>query len=412
MAIVYNTKNWSLLFSYPKSQPLLLQAFEMERAFSNLSDSGCTNCSDDYSQVQWTLTFASVINNLIYDRHCWRHCGNARKWPRLAGHPKERQISFSSRLFDLQPFNSWLASIRNIYAFSRKKYNLLSSSEKQCHIHHDNEICRQVSLACFHRQCGWNYNRSSHGNPTWPYYHYHKLMTKTFAFSYISVTWLTSAIIAAVYSFAETNQKCFSWIYCKTLLLATIFMYSYILRVAHAQRIRIVAMLHRDNEDRFSKQTPVCLEDKATKTLKESKAAKTFAIVVGAFVVTWIPLIFYPSIAPWSESWYYEGFEWAKTFSLWNSFLNRYIYFARNRRYRQTALQMLKTIQCWPRLPAHQSQVGVEIYGETTPNNWLAATLDLGYKLFHLVWRLLFHWWLWPPISMRNSNFSGKCSEN
>ena len=168
MAIVYNTKNWSLLVSDPKSQPLLLQAFEMERAFSNLSDSGCTNCSDDYSQVQWTLTFASVINNLIYDRHCWRHCGNARKWPRLAGHPKERQISFSSRLLDLQPFNSWLASIRNIYAFSRKKYNLLSSSEKQCHIHHDNEIWWQVSLACFHRQCGWNYNRSSHGNPTWP----------------------------------------------------------------------------------------------------------------------------------------------------------------------------------------------------------------------------------------------------
>ena len=151
-------------------------------------------------------------------------------------------------------------------------------------------------------------------------------MTKTFAFSYISVTWLKSAIIAAVYSFAETNQKFFSWIYCKTLLLATIFMYSYILRVAHAQRIRIVAMLHRDNEDRFSKQTPDCLEDKAAKTLKESKASKTFAIVVGAFVVTWIPLIFYPSIAPWSESWYYEGFEWAKTFSLWNSFLNRYIY--------------------------------------------------------------------------------------
>ena len=52
-------------------------------------------------------------------------------------------------------------------------------------------------------------------------------------------------------------------------------MYSYILRVVHAQRTRIVAMVHRDNEDRFSKQT-----------LKQSKAAKTFAIVVGAFVLT------------------------------------------------------------------------------------------------------------------------------
>ena len=106
-----------------------------------------------------------LSDNLIYDRHCWRHCWNARKWPCLTGHHKERQISFRSRLLDLEPFDSWLNSISNIYAFSRKKYNLLSSSEKQCYIHHDNEICRQVSLACFHRQCGWNYNRSSHGNP-------------------------------------------------------------------------------------------------------------------------------------------------------------------------------------------------------------------------------------------------------
>lgn len=111
----------------------------------------------------------------------------------------------------------------------------------------------------------------------------------------------------------------------------------------------------------------IASEDKAAKTLKESKAAKTFAIVVGAFVVTWIPLIFYSAIAPWSESWYYEGFEWAKTFSLWNSSLNHYIYFARSRRYRQTALQIIKTVQYWPYLPAHQPQVGVEIYGE--PNN-------------------------------------------
>ena len=34
----------------------------MERVFSNSSDfSGCTNCSDDHSQIQWTLTFTSVI---------------------------------------------------------------------------------------------------------------------------------------------------------------------------------------------------------------------------------------------------------------------------------------------------------------------------------------------------------------
>ena len=55
----------------------------------------------------------------------------------------------------------------------------------------------------------------------WPL-RYHKLMTKTFALSYISVAWLTSAIIATVYSFVETNREIFFWIYCMVQLIAKI----------------------------------------------------------------------------------------------------------------------------------------------------------------------------------------------
>ena len=65
MAIVYNTKNQSLLVADPKSQPLSLQLFEMERAFSNSSDfSRCTNCSDDYSQVI-TLSMISIAGAIV-----------------------------------------------------------------------------------------------------------------------------------------------------------------------------------------------------------------------------------------------------------------------------------------------------------------------------------------------------------
>ena len=55
----------------------------------------------------------------------------------------------------------------------------------------------------------------------WPL-RYHKLMTKTSAFSYVSVAWLTSAIIATLYSFVETNREIFFWIYCMVQLIAKI----------------------------------------------------------------------------------------------------------------------------------------------------------------------------------------------
>ena len=339
----------------------------MERVFSNSSDfSGCTNCSDDHSQIQWTLTFTSVITLSMIGiaGAIVGTLGNGLVLLAITRNVKFRSVPdfliLSLSTADLivsaiyMPFH-----VKNTICYPALKNNAT-------YIMIMKFVGKLALLASIVNVVGITIDRLT--AIRWPL-RYHKLMTKTFALSYISVAWLTSAIIAAVYSFAETKKEIFLWIYCMALLLATIFMYSYILRVAHAQRIRIVAMLHRDNEDRFSKQTPDCLEDKAAKTLKERKAAKTFAIVVGAFVVTWIPLIFYSAIAPWSESWYYEGFEWSKTFSLWNSFLNPYIYFARSRRYRQTALQMLKTIQCWPCLPAHQPRVGVEIYVETTPNS-------------------------------------------
>ncbi|XP_022787839.1 melanocortin receptor 3-like [Stylophora pistillata] len=339
----------------------------MEKAISNSSDLfGCTNCSNDNSQVQWTLTFASVItlSTISIAGAIVGTLGNGLVLLAITRNVKFRSVPdfliFSLSTADLivsaiyVPFH-----VKNLICFPVLKdsatYNMIMKF-----------VGKLALLASIVNVVGITIDRLT--AIRWPL-RYHKLMTKKFAFSYISFAWLTSAIIAAVFSFAETNQEIFLGIYCMTLLLATIFMYSYILRVAHAQRIRIIAMVHGENQDRFSKQTPDCLEVKAAKILKERKAARTFSIVVGAFVVTWIPLIFYSAIAPWSESWYYEGFEWAKTFSLWNSFLNPYIYFARSKRYRQTALQMLQIVKCWPCLPARWPQVGVEIYGETTPNS-------------------------------------------
>lgn len=159
--------------------------------------------------------------------------------------------------------------------------------------------------------------------------------------------------------FIFQTEPFFLLCYCMALLLATILMYSYIFKVAHAQRKKIVAMRYRDQEE----QNPELSNDsqdekKTTKTLTERKAAKTFAIVVGVFVITWIPLLVYPLSVSRSKIWFFEGFLWAETFSLWNSFINPYIYFARSKRYKRMALQMLGVMQ-WRRPIKSPSRVGI-----------------------------------------------------
>ena len=201
----------------------------------------------------------------------------------------------------------------------------------------------------------------------WPL-RYPKLITKRFAFIFIFIAWLISAAIATCYSFFEPSHF-FLLCYCMTLLLATILMYSYIFKVAHAQRQKIIAMRYRDQEDPIQQTTDSQDGRKAAKrTLKERKAAKTFAIVIGVFVIAWIPLLVYPLCVSRSKSWFYEGFLWAETFSLMNSFINPYIYFARSRRYRTMAWTMLRVKQ-WRRPISRRSRVGIETSRGTTTSS-------------------------------------------
>jgi len=201
----------------------------------------------------------------------------------------------------------------------------------------------------------------------WPL-RYPKLVTKKFAFLFIFIAWLISAVFASSYSFFEPSHF-FLLGYCMALLLATILMYSYIFKVAHAQRKKIVAVRYR--EDQSPERSNYNQEERKTiKTLKESKAAKTFAIVIGVFVFTWIPLLVYPLSVSTSKRWFFEGFLWAETFSLCNSFINPYIYFARSKRYKRMALQMLGVGQWRPPIK-RPSRVGIcmETSKGTTTNS-------------------------------------------
>ena len=177
----------------------------------------------------------------------------------------------------------------------------------------------------------------------WPL-RYPKLITKKFAFIFIPFAWLISAAIATSYSFFKPGHLFLST-YCLLLLLTTIVMYSYILRVAHrvvhVQRKRMESIRYREEGLQNQEMENNQVERKFAKIFKERKAVKTFAIVIGVFVITWIPLIVYTLVVSKNERSFKTGFLWVETFSLWNSLINPYIYFARSKRYRTMALQML-----------------------------------------------------------------------
>ena len=328
----------------------------------NLSQ--CTSCSH-VSQVDWHLTLITVVALPLIDVlvSIFGMLGNSLVLLAIAINTNFRSVPdfliFSLSLADLLVTAIYLPLfVIHIICFQVLRENAAYGMIKSF-------VGHSALLASIASILGITIDRLT--AIRWPL-RYPKLVTEKFAFIFIFVAWLISVAFASCYSFLEPSHF-FLLCYCTILLLATILMYSYIFKVAHAQRKKIVAMRYRDREDPSPELSADKIDErKATKTLKERKAVKTFAIVIGVFVITWIPLLVYPLSVSRSKSWFYEGFLWAETFSLWNSSLNPYIYFARSKRYRRIALQMLG-VRKWRRPISRPSRIGMETSKGTTANN-------------------------------------------
>lgn len=326
----------------------------------------CTSCSNDHdSQVDWDLSLTTVatLSSIHVVVFILGMLGNCLVLLAIARNANFRSVP-DFLIFSLSSADLLVTAIYvplfviNVICYQELRKNTTYSMIKSF-------VGHLAMLASIGSILGITIDRLT--AIRWPL-RYPKLLTKRFAFIFIFIAWLLSAAIATSYSFFEPSHF-FLLCYCVTLLLATILMYSYIFKVAHAQRKKIVAMRYRDQEDP-NQQTAESQDERkaAKKTLKERKAAKTFAIVIGVFFITWIPLLVLPLCVSRSKSWFYEAFLWAETVSLWNSFINPYIYFARSRRYRTTALTMLGVRQ-WRRPISRRSRVGIETSKGTTTNS-------------------------------------------
>ena len=307
-----------------------------------LNCTACVNTSqlDVDSSIDWTVSQTTVVTLTLVNSLCsvFGVLGNVLVLLVITRNPIFRSVSdfliFSLSLADLIVAAIYVPLfISHIVCYQELKENAIFSTVKSF-------VGHLALLASIASIVGITIDRLT--AICWPL-RYPKLLTKKFAFTFIFIAWLISAVMATSYAFFEPNRV-FLACYCMTLLLATILMYSYILKIAHDQRKRIISMRYQDEEyNQVNQQQPgdTQMKRKYAKTLKGRKAGKTFAIVVGVFLITWIPLLVYTMTASPSKTWFYEGFLWAECFSLWNSFINPYIYFARSRRYRIMALNML-----------------------------------------------------------------------
>lgn len=134
------------------------------------------------------------------------------------------------------------------------------------------------------------------------------------------------------------------WGISSLLLLGTLSSYPYIFYVAHKQEklskhviIQIVTSSTNPSENSSPERR------KRFRIFAEKKSAKTVAIVVGAFALSWLPILVYTQIKMKdfsNKNDFLPGFFIVYTMSLCNSACNPFIYCVRNQRYRT----MLKKI--------------------------------------------------------------------
>ncbi len=157
---------------------------------------------------------------------------------------------------------------------------------------------------------------------------YTSLMTKRRTVYCICLTWISGALISAI--FMGLNFVYLQSAFCTLLILVTISLYIHIFLFALKKERQIAAL-------------QVTNVKGTTNFLHERKSTKTMAIILGVFAAAWIPaVVFYIVVTP-ADPRYLDIQGWINTLYFLNATLNPFIYCVRSVNFRKRIKLLVKS---------------------------------------------------------------------
>ena len=157
---------------------------------------------------------------------------------------------------------------------------------------------------------------------------YTSMMTKRRTVYCICLIWLAGAVITSV--FMGLNFVYIQSAYCTLLILVTISLYIHIFLSA-LKKERQIAALQISNAKR------------TTHFLHERKSTKTMAVILGVFVVSWVPaVVFYAVVSP-EDPRFPDIQSWINAIYYLNATLNPFIYCIRSVNFRTRVKKLVKS---------------------------------------------------------------------
>ena len=162
-------------------------------------------------------------------------------------------------------------------------------------------------------------------------FRYRSLFTRTRAMGCVALTWTSGALITGI--FHGLNIVYIQNVLVIFLILVTSFLYIYIFSVA-LKHERKIATMHAQVPD---------LRRSSSVGVWERKSAKTMAIVLGVYMLCWVPSVVFYSVVR-MDDWIYPRMQfWINSVYYLNAVLDPFIYGVRSDKFRKEVRRLIKS---------------------------------------------------------------------
>ena len=163
-------------------------------------------------------------------------------------------------------------------------------------------------------------------------FRYRTVFTRLRAKCCVALSWLSGVLITGV--FFGLKMVYVQNVLVIFLVLLTFFLYTYIFSIAlkHERKIAATYAQHPDLQRSSSLRMPW-----------ERKSAKTMAIVLGVYMLCWVPSVVFYSVVR-TDDWIYPRMQfWINSVYYMNAVLNPFIYGVRSEKFRKEVKRLIKS---------------------------------------------------------------------